>query len=186
MSEFINPCLEVDADPAIVVAIPLWVLWKVQMRTSQKLGLAVFLCLNVCLAIIAIIRVAGIHYRGSYDQTWGFFWQQMEASIAVILFSFTGFRSIFVSRRSTAGSPPGAGEKTPPDHSADSGKQRYFKGLLPKIPSATITGIRTFIRGEAHTMTIDTLAEEEEMKMPYSNVRSHRSHSYGESTTDEV
>lgn len=69
------------------------------MKPSQKFGLAVFLCLSICMIVMAIIRVSGIRYRGKYDMTWAYMWQQIEACIAVTMLPLTAFRSIFVAAK---------------------------------------------------------------------------------------
>ena len=51
--------------------------------------------------MIAIIKVAGLRISGkSFDLVWDIFWQQVEASVAVITVSFTAFRAILVARKS--------------------------------------------------------------------------------------
>ncbi len=128
-----------------VLAIPVWLLWRVQIRSSQKLGLATFLCLSVCMVIMAIIRVSGIHYRGKFDNTWIFMWQQVEACTAVTMLSLTAFRSIFIAPKSgfdhKRASPwvPSTGRllgkyKKPKDSNA-----QRLDDLT--IPSATLTGL---------------------------------------------
>ena len=50
---------------------------------------------------VAIIKVAGLSLPGKgFDLVWDIFWQQVEASVAVITVSFTAFRSILVARKS--------------------------------------------------------------------------------------
>lgn len=55
-----------------VLAIPIWILWRVCLKPNQKFGLAAFLCLSICMIIMAIVRVSGLHYRGKFDNTWIF------------------------------------------------------------------------------------------------------------------
>lgn len=76
--------------------IPVWILWRVRLKTSQKLGFAAFLCLNVFIIIIAIVKIPGFDYRGKFDNPWIYMWQQVEACVAVTMLSLTAFRSIFV------------------------------------------------------------------------------------------
>ena len=49
--------------------------------------------------IMAITRLSGLQYRGKYDSTWVFLWQQIEACTAVTILSLTAFRSFFVGSR---------------------------------------------------------------------------------------
>lgn len=108
------------------------------------------LSLSIVMAIVAIVRMAGIRLGGGeVDIVWTSFWQQQESSIAVIMFSVTAFRSFFV-----AGSTPDRARlvsaywknkvlrRKALDESGEKGV-----GDLPTIPSATLTGVRTIIRG---------------------------------------
>lgn len=141
------------------MVIPVWVLWSVKIARRQKIGMGVFLCLNIVMAIIAIVRVAGIRHSGAIDYTWIFFWQHIEVCVAVSMVSLTAFRSLFVS----TGQAPN--KKARPWYSSQARKLRGAKGgslpnggheELPSIPGATMTGIRTFIRGNRGVSTIDS------------------------------
>lgn len=133
---------------------------------STKIGLSIFLCLSIFMAICAIIRIAGFHYKGVEDDTWAFFWQHIEGAVAIIMASITAFRTLFVRQtndaNSTSLSPAGSllrrifgrfqslaraqpGEK--PSSSNDSGP--LLK--LPTMPSPIFTGVRTFIRKNNRT-----------------------------------
>lgn len=103
------------------------------------------------IAIISCIRVSGIRITGSIDSTWNMFWQHMEACVAVTMISLTAFRSVFI-----ASELKGKIRKRNPWHSLRLEKLRAKQdnngldaelGVLPAIPSATLSGIRTFIRG---------------------------------------
>ncbi|KAI9794619.1 MAG: hypothetical protein M1816_004506 [Peltula sp. TS41687] len=145
----------------LMVAIPIRLLWKVRMKRKQKFGLGAFLCLSVLMVITAIVRVSALRTRvvilglsmDAIDMTWKHFWQQAEASIAVATISFTAFRSFFVADASRY-------RRAPPAKPSYSFRQRIWNrkrsttsqtesgaGRLPSIPSATITGLRTFISG---------------------------------------
>ena len=117
------------------------------------------------MAIIAIVRVSGIRHHGTIDYTWIFFWQHIEVCIAVSMFSFTAFRSLFVTTSQEA-----VARKAKPWYSSTPRKLRGIKGArlqnegpekLPSIPSATMTGIRTFIRGSRRGNTLDSEAGQE-------------------------
>lgn len=126
---------------AQVLMIPISLLWRVQMKTHQKLGFAIFLCLSICMIIVAIIRVSGLHYHGTIDNTWIFLWQQVESCVAVTMLSLTAFRSVFVAGRSggnnARGWVPSTGrllgryKRSAPD-------AQRLDDLT--IPSATLTG----------------------------------------------
>ena len=122
--------------------------------------MGVFLCLNIVVALIAIVRVSGIRYHGNIDYTWIFFWQHIEVCVAISMVSLTAFRSLFVTTKRQA-----AAIKVRPWYSSQTLRLRATKRgklgsggheKLPSIPSATITGIRTFIRGSPKMTTLDS------------------------------
>lgn len=128
------------------------VLWRVRIRSGQKLGIAAFLSLSIFMIIIASVRIIEVtvffYFDGGY--LWQFFLLQVEASVAVIMVSFTAFRTVFASQRSEARE-----RKARPWYSSTVAKLRRHKTSsenhnlenLPSIPSATMSGMRTFIRG---------------------------------------
>ena len=128
-------------------------LWRVQFKPRQKLGLAAFFSLNGCMIIVAIIRISGLHYHGQVDSPWDLLWQQVETCVAVTLLSLTAFRSIFVG-----GILKPAREKKRAVSPWWSSTPRVFKKrekfdseddlslVHLTIPSATLTGMRTLIR----------------------------------------
>lgn len=88
-----------------VVTIPILVLKKSQMKASDKLGVGVFLCLSVVMAVIAIIRISAYRVRGqsgSLDVTWVFLWLYLQACIAIIMACLPAFRFLFIRRGSRA------------------------------------------------------------------------------------
>lgn len=79
------------------------VLKKSQMNPSDKVGVGVFLCLSVVMAVIAIIRISayGLGGRsGSLDVTWVFLWLYLQACIAIIMACLPAFRFLFTRRGS--------------------------------------------------------------------------------------
>ncbi|KAI9724630.1 MAG: hypothetical protein M1828_003654 [Chrysothrix sp. TS-e1954] len=154
----------------LILAIPISLLWKVQMKPRQKLGLAAFLCLSVFMVVVAAIRVSGFHYKGTWDNTWIFFWQQIEACTAVSMISVTAFRSAFVAD----GSKPGRKKYSSPKHASPREPSMVQKVLgkhekTPSdqgdlanltIPRATMTGARTAIRGETSFLDTERTGED--------------------------
>ena len=126
-------------------------LWQVRMPLEQKAGIGLFLCLSICMIILAIVRVAGYHYRTKLDITWEFLWQQVEACIAVTMFSLTAIRSLFVAPKSRYDN-----RKARP-WVASTGRRLHFqrkrlnvfcgKSLNEvKIPAATLSGMTRIVR----------------------------------------
>ncbi|KAF2231925.1 hypothetical protein EV356DRAFT_578818 [Viridothelium virens] len=135
----------------MIVAIPVYLIWVVKMKPKRKLGLALFLCLQVSMAITAIVRVSGPLVNGSSDLTWNFFWQQMEACFAITMVSLTAFRSVFASDGSRAGNSktrkPWYNNFTRQIRPSKQSQASHGREGLPSIPTATLSGMRTFIRG---------------------------------------
>ena len=135
-----------------VITIPVALLWEVQLKPRQKLGLGFFLCLSISMIIVAAIRMSGIIYHGTFDNSWIFLWQQIETCIAVMMISLTAFHSVFVANSSKVRekkkiSPwlsytPKAIKK---HRKLNSGNKAELYNLT--IPSATLTGMGTVIRG---------------------------------------
>ncbi len=152
-----------------VISIPIIVLHKVRISPHQKFALGAFLCLSVCMIAIAIIRVAGVVMGEQLiDMQWEVFWGAIESDIAVIVVSITAFRSLLGMKHSqnrdqkqrawyTSRLKQGFWKKVSTESSLDTMKE------LPQIPGATMTGVRTYIRGAGQTMQSsgsDTLYEE--------------------------
>ena len=142
-----------------VLVIPVWLLWRVKIKLGQKFGLATFLCLSICMIIIAIVRVSGMKYRGRYDNTWSFMWQQVEACVAVTTLSLTAFRSVFVAAKPSLNnkraSPwvPSTGRLLGRYKKSGTANEQCLDDLT--IPSATLTGLsRVFTRTKA-TQSMD-------------------------------
>lgn len=152
----ITTAMDITTD-ALVVSIPIILLWRVRINLRQKIGLSVLLCLSLVMAVIAIARMSGINLKsGVVDIVWLAFWQQQESSIAVIMISISAFRSLFVARASNGPSPK--------DFSRPRYRNKLYLKLtgqdkdtrfgLPQIPGATLTGMRTVIRdgGQSENM----------------------------------
>ena len=74
------------------------------MNLRRKIALATMLGLTTFVVIIAVIRGAGaILPGGEPDSIWLYFWQTMEAAVAIITVSLTGVRSLFHTDDSGAG-----------------------------------------------------------------------------------
>ena len=91
---------------------------------------------------------------------------QLEASIAVLMFSLSAFRSLFASEGSraarrkpnigwTAGSSLWKRKKRPFHSDSD-----LETNGLPSIPSATMTGLRSFIRGSLKPTVLRSESDE--------------------------
>lgn len=135
-----------------VVSIPIILLRKTQMRLSQKVSLGGFLCLSLVMVCIAFVRAAGFRIGKAEDITWDLYWIYMEACIACIMASVTAMRTVF--------SEGGSKRSKPRYDPSNTIKERMMRKIraktpwvevegqeLPNIPSATLTGMRTYIGG---------------------------------------
>jgi hypothetical protein len=142
----------------LVISIPIIILWKAKIKREQKFALGAFLCLSSFMIIIAVIRASKIRGAMGVDIVWEFFWQYMEAAVAVMMGSITAFRALFAAHgRSKNRSAEERGRKNWATNtflrmrgrkkSQETGDvEAGDEHGLPHIPSATITGLRTFIR----------------------------------------
>ncbi|GAP92701.2 hypothetical protein SAMD00023353_9600070 [Rosellinia necatrix] len=143
----------------MVVSLPIIVLKNSFLNRSTKFGLAIFLCLSIFMAILAIVRISGFYYKSLEDDIWEFFWQQTEGAVAVMMASITAFRTLFVTHKSD-------GKAEAPEEAPHSNRflrvLARFKALaqeqpeenptsssltfkLPSLPSPILAGLRTFI-----------------------------------------
>lgn len=131
-----------------VLIIPISIIWRVRIKTRQKIGIAAFLCLSICMIVIAVIRVSGVHYESKFDITWIGLWQQVQSCVAVVMLSLTAIRSIYVSNTSNRGRP-NKGQWVPSTRRFfGRNKKSTFNHELVNdiaIPSATITGMSQFM-----------------------------------------
>jgi hypothetical protein len=159
--------LLLEAHVASVVSVPIIVLRQSLLSRSTKFGLAIFLCLSIFMAICAIVRVAGFHYKGVEDDTWEFFWQHTEGAVSVMMASITAFRTLFIKQTNNA---ENAEDRNTVESSSFHRLFKRFQSLaraqpgekptstqsrsilkLPKMPSPNFTGVRSFIRGNNRT-----------------------------------
>lgn len=148
----------------IVILIPFILLWKVKIRRQQKIFLGIFLCLSVCMIIIAIVRISGLRIeKAILDIVWELFWQQAEAAVAVIMVSITAFRSLLgIKAQQTRENDTAKRSWTLSHHRLPKVVQTgYFKKTttttiydesefepLPSIVGENFTGMRTCIYGD--------------------------------------
>lgn len=150
---------------SIVVAIPIWLIYKVKMKPKRKLGLATFLCLQVLMAAMAIVRVSGIREKGNFDNPWIFLWQQVEACVAVTMVSFTAFKSVFINdgvQSQTSNNKYWYSSAV--ERVLNRRKRSQIDDLddrLPSVPGGTLTGMRTFIEAGSTKTTTDGSYDEQ-------------------------
>lgn len=127
-----------------MISIPVIVLRKASFDLGRKLSIAVVLCMSLLMIAIALVRGISAGVLGTEDQAWNSFWVQLEASVSVIAACPTAFRSLFLVNRSSKNKP-----------NQRSVLERLWKRTKPSLQSinvgATLTGMRTVIRGDRDT-----------------------------------
>ncbi|MCJ1465352.1 hypothetical protein MMC07_003970 [Pseudocyphellaria aurata] len=136
--------------------IPVLVLWKVKIQRSQKIFLGMFLCLSLCMIVIAIVRVSGVRVHQNIDTQWSIFWGEVEANVAVIMVSITAFRSLLglnalKSRQVKERAWYYCRKKIALEKEAKKLNSNFRANWLPAIPGTTVTGIRTQIWGNRNS-----------------------------------
>jgi len=131
-------------------------LWNMQVKLRQKLAIGTTLCLSIAMIITCIVQISSIRTStDAIDISWEIFWQLAEACIAVLMVSLTALRSFFVGHvsRVRPASPWFSGQakrwlkhKVLKNSVSGSESDAMDRGL-PEIPRATLTGMRTLIRG---------------------------------------
>ena len=81
-----------------VLYIPVRLIWKIQIKWTQKLALTVSLCLTVLMVALTITRISGLKFKGNFDTIWETYWLILAAEVGIMLTSIAAFRAFFVSR----------------------------------------------------------------------------------------
>ena len=140
----------------IVLSFPVVLLREIRVDARQKFTLGLSLCLSILMVVVTIVRVAGSKIdRGEVDILWLAFWEQQEASIAVMVISLSAFRALFVAK--SMNNPP----RRPLRQSINDWRQRVERrrlgpttneqetqdiGMLPQVPGPTLSGMSSVIR----------------------------------------
>lgn len=173
------------------MSIPVLVLYRVRVRPSQKVSLGIFLCLSLVMACLAVIRASKIHGATSIDVVWEFYWQYVEAVVAVTMGSITVIRNLLVHQtKSTYNSPAGIldggspGQTRPDCYHMAFGPRNNGKDIddsihysLPVVPTAALMGMNTFFRRnqrepayETQITTTSTLVQDESYQQQLSAI----------------
>ena len=81
-----------------VLYIPMRLIWKIQIKWTQKLALTVSLCLTVLMVVLTITRISGLTFDGNFDTIWETYWLILAAEVGIVLTSVAAFRAFFVYR----------------------------------------------------------------------------------------
>ena len=142
------------------------ILRQSRMKSLTKVGLGCFLCLSAFMLACSIIRVALIYYNGTLDYPWQIFWLHSEGCIGVTMGSITVYRSTLISSgnevsnsfrayiakitrsiRGHKGSNRSTDDTSSPEQLEKEPQVQTSRFKLPRIPSATLSGVRTLFGG---------------------------------------
>ena len=110
----------------------------------------------------SITRAAGMYYHGALDYPWQVYWLHSEACIGIIMGSITAYRSTLIGSNEVSDKVQSYFNKllrrrtssaTPAHDAEEAGKknQSLPRHLLLRIPSATLSGLRTMFRDPLRT-----------------------------------
>jgi hypothetical protein len=174
-----------------VISIPVILLWDAHIKPRQKFWLLTSLCLSMSMVVIGLVRASGITPGGAetQDVPYELFLQQLEGCISVLMASVSAFRSLFASEsRRVQRSPPrfvmSVNQKLWNRRKNDNADGKPSNGL-PSIPSATMTGLRTFINGGSGS-TLKSNFEEIPEEWPLSVKKPPTIHTRTVSTAQEM
>ena len=121
-----------NANRLSVLSIPIALLYMVKLEFRRKMALAAVLCLTIFDMIIAIVRVAASALPGGItDTAWLFFWQTMEAALAIIIVSLTVIKSFFGASAATSSKKALVYKPNGEDSDAQSRVNRQYNQISP-------------------------------------------------------
>ena len=87
-------------DTSAVLAIPVYLIYKIQIKLSQKIALSFSLCLTIFMIVITIVRLTGVMYPGTdyVDALFEEFCLYLSAEVGLIMSTVTAFRTFFISQ----------------------------------------------------------------------------------------
>ncbi|KAH6663435.1 hypothetical protein B0J14DRAFT_644878 [Halenospora varia] len=116
-----NCVMDVITD-ALIMTIPIAILWNVRISWKKKLALAGLFCLTIITISFSIIRVAVVSSASKLpDISWLYLWSSIEPPIAVIVSCLASFRTLFVKNEAP---PPTTGGYF------RSGEESFLKRML--------------------------------------------------------
>ncbi|PYH79595.1 hypothetical protein BO82DRAFT_385086 [Aspergillus uvarum CBS 121591] len=109
---------------ALILSVPIFVLWNSQLPLRQKMVLFAFFLATVVVMAVAIVRVAvGIDYAQTMDISWVYFWSCIEMGTAVMVACAASFRQLYITSRN-----------------------RHLFGKGPKVKQAVDSGHRRLLQ----------------------------------------
>ncbi|KAL8837434.1 MAG: hypothetical protein Q9170_002518 [Blastenia crenularia] len=145
----LNCAVDVMTD-YMIMAIPISMLWRVQMSLRKKIALVGIFSLAVITTVFAIVRVTSISALTKQpDTSWSYMWSSIEQCVAIVVACLASFRSLFTDPKTRLPQPA----QRPSD---DSGNV-FLRGIKRTLPSSVTMELASIFKstGESRTYTTD-------------------------------
>ncbi|KAL1633671.1 hypothetical protein SLS56_002819 [Neofusicoccum ribis] len=112
-----------NAKTAAVMALPIRLIWNLQMPRAEKLGIGALFCSGFICITVAILRVVQIGVKANNStpsSSWLALWAEVEAAIAVFIGCCPAFAAFYRTKRNTS-----RGYSKPKDTSNRSGPSAH-------------------------------------------------------------
>lgn len=124
----------------MIMAMPLKLLYRVQISTKQKLALSGVFSMGMVIVIFSIIRAVQVTTTARNDTFLLAFWGVLEATVAVIVGCLPPFKSLFTNVGSTKGTGDGYYGETGGLGGYGAGSRMRGGGSVPLQSHASIRG----------------------------------------------
>ncbi|KAF7900091.1 hypothetical protein EAF00_004427 [Botryotinia globosa] len=111
---------------AMILAIPISMLWTVRLSRKRKLALAGIFSLVIITIIFSIVRQSVVSsYSHQFEESWLYTWSLVEQTVAIIIACLASFRSLFARNNHMQPTPPNPSESYSVEGNKKN-KKRYF------------------------------------------------------------
>ncbi|KAF7929754.1 hypothetical protein EAE99_004658 [Botrytis elliptica] len=111
---------------AMILAIPISMLWTVRLSRKRKLALAGIFSLVIITIIFSIVRQSVVSsYSHQFEESWLYTWSLVEQTVAIIIACLASFRSLFARNNHVQPTPPNPSERYSVEGNKKN-KKRYF------------------------------------------------------------
>ncbi|KAF3400990.1 hypothetical protein DPV78_005095 [Talaromyces pinophilus] len=151
----------------LIMAIPIKMLWGIQMRTKKKILLGVIFSLAIITVTFAIVRttvVSGLTRMP--DTSWLYMWSAIETTVALVVVSLASIRNLFTRSETVAQTPKYGAQES--GSMGDRSGHRFYGGNFSR--RAYIRSGSTRDLGSQHSVETD--------EQPFAMERVHVKHHF--------
>ncbi|KAL8980505.1 MAG: hypothetical protein Q9205_004430 [Flavoplaca limonia] len=87
-------CIAGSQSEALIIAVPVKILWDVQISLRSKIGLIVLFSLTIFTMIVAILKVTLTLQTDREDDSWLYMWAGVEPAVAIIIACGISYRAL--------------------------------------------------------------------------------------------